>query len=226
MNSLQFKQVAFAIIIIAQIVLGMASVQATESECGETVYPNQKFSKYKNVAIVSRPKSSVFGGVAASKLLQTFVNEGIYNVVERGAIDSILLEHGISSTGFIDPRTYKEMGRVMGVDALIIVTDLNPNVTSSELPYVQPVVEVRFVDVETGQILLTDIPKNEGGTYRIHIFAEFVASVFPHRKCCGEWEDVWHGSRKMQIRSCARELLSSREAIDQFKEERRHWMYE
>ena len=43
-----------------------------------------------------------------------------FKVVERAQLESILREHNISVSGYLDPATTREIGRILGVDLLLI----------------------------------------------------------------------------------------------------------
>ncbi len=43
-----------------------------------------------------------------------------FKVVERAQLESILREHNISVSGYLDPATTREIGRILGVDVLLI----------------------------------------------------------------------------------------------------------
>ena len=56
-----------------------------------------------------------------------FVNEGTYSVVERSQIEQILSEQDFGDSGRVDAATAAEIGRILGVDAVLVgsVTELN-----------------------------------------------------------------------------------------------------
>ncbi|MEO0948153.1 MAG: CsgG/HfaB family protein [Cyanobacteria bacterium J06641_5] len=56
-----------------------------------------------------------------------FVNEGTYSVVERSQIEKILSEQDFGASGRVDAATAAEIGRILGVDAVLVgaVTELN-----------------------------------------------------------------------------------------------------
>ena len=47
------------------------------------------------------------------------INAG-YKVVERAQLESVLREHHISVSGYLSPETTREIGRILGVDVLLI----------------------------------------------------------------------------------------------------------
>jgi len=70
--------------------------------------------------------ASIFGtdvdvGKGISDLLiDRLVRSGVYSVVERNAIDKILREQNFSNSERVDPSTAAKIGRILGVDAIII----------------------------------------------------------------------------------------------------------
>jgi len=56
----------------------------------------------------------------ADLLVEKLVQGGVYTVVERRAIDKVLLEQNFSNSDRVDPTTAAKIGRILGVDAIII----------------------------------------------------------------------------------------------------------
>ena len=56
----------------------------------------------------------------ADVLVQKLVQTGVYSVIERKAIDKIMTEQNFSNSDRADPNTAAKLGRIMGVDAIII----------------------------------------------------------------------------------------------------------
>ena len=60
-------------------------------------------------------------GKGISDLLVTrLVKDGTYSVVERKALDAVMAEQNFSNSDRANPNTAASLGRVLGVDALII----------------------------------------------------------------------------------------------------------
>jgi curli biogenesis system outer membrane secretion channel CsgG len=55
------------------------------------------------------------GNVLVSKLAE----QGYYEMMERDRIQSVMKEHALNLTGAVDPNTVKELGGLLGVDAII-----------------------------------------------------------------------------------------------------------
>jgi curli biogenesis system outer membrane secretion channel CsgG len=56
----------------------------------------------------------------ADLLVQKLVEDGKYRVIERKALDKILAEQNFSNSDRADPATAAKIGKVLGVDAIII----------------------------------------------------------------------------------------------------------
>ncbi len=97
-----------------------------------TVFAAQQAPK-KRVAILDFDYATVRSHVAAiwgtdrdvgrgvaDLLIEKLVQSGTYSVVERRAIDKVLAEQNFSSSDRADPTTAAKIGRVLGVDAIIM----------------------------------------------------------------------------------------------------------
>jgi curli biogenesis system outer membrane secretion channel CsgG len=77
-------------------------------------------------ATVQNDIQAIFGtnrdiGKGIADLLVTkLVNSGVYTVVERKAIDQIMAEQNFSNSDRADPNTAAKIGRLLGVDAIVI----------------------------------------------------------------------------------------------------------
>ncbi len=77
-------------------------------------------------ATVQSSVNAIFGGNndvgkgIADLLVGNLVNGGVYSVVERKAIDKILTEQNFSNSDRTDPTTAAKVGRILGVDAIIV----------------------------------------------------------------------------------------------------------
>jgi curli biogenesis system outer membrane secretion channel CsgG len=62
------------------------------------------------------------GKAAANILITKLVQDGSVTVIERNAIDKLLTEQNFSNTDRTDPVTAAKLGRILGVDAIILGT--------------------------------------------------------------------------------------------------------
>ncbi len=60
------------------------------------------------------------GKAAADLLITRLVQDGTVTVVERAAIDKLIAEQNFSNTDRTDPLTAAKLGRILGVDAIIL----------------------------------------------------------------------------------------------------------
>src|SRR3972149_274973 len=68
-----------------------------------------------------------------------------FDVVDRTHLKSLLAEHKLSSTGLIDPKTARELGKIAGVDALVTGT-ITPFGDSIRL-------SIKVLDMETAKVI-------------------------------------------------------------------------
>ncbi len=81
--------------------------------------PRFDFASINRVAVVSFSGSD--GSVAADMLTQSLVAHGA-NVIERQQLNAILSEYHLAASGILDPSTVKQVGKILGVDALFVGT--------------------------------------------------------------------------------------------------------
>lgn len=104
-------------------------VAVVAAACSATAQAQQK----KRVAVmnfdyatVQSSVSAIFGtnqdvgkGIA-DLLVDKLVSDGTYSVIERQALDKILAEQNFSNSDRADPASAAKIGKVLGVDAIII----------------------------------------------------------------------------------------------------------
>ena len=70
--------------------------------------------------------NTIFGGDQdvgkgiADLLVDKLVKDGVYSVIERKELDKVLTEQNFSNSNRADPSTAAKIGRVLGVDAIIV----------------------------------------------------------------------------------------------------------
>jgi len=97
-----------------------------------------------------------FGKYLAEELITRLFRTKKFEVVERQLLNKIISEQKLSITGMIDPNSAKELGRILGVDAIVsgTITDLGTSLK----------VNARLISTETGTVFgvaATDIVKND-----------------------------------------------------------------
>ena len=83
------------------------------------VNPRADFSGIKRVAVL--PFSGPKGELAADLMTQSLLERGA-DVVERQRLDAVMREQSLSTSGSFDPATAKQLGKLLGVDALFVGT--------------------------------------------------------------------------------------------------------
>jgi curli biogenesis system outer membrane secretion channel CsgG len=96
------------------------------------VLPAQQ-AKKKRIAVIDFEYGTVHSGVAAifgqnvdvgkgiaDLLVERFVKDGEYSVIERKALDKILSEQNFSNSDRADSTTAAKIGRILGVDAMLM----------------------------------------------------------------------------------------------------------
>ena len=74
---------------------------------------------HSTVSAIFGSNNDIGKGIA-DLLVEKLVNGGAYSVVERKAIDKIMAEQNFSNSDRSDPNTAAKVGRVLGVDAIIV----------------------------------------------------------------------------------------------------------
>ena len=144
-------------------------VSANETKKVDSKYTGPK----RRVGVVAFDNKTAYGqqrlGQAASDILITeLVKTGKFIVVERDKLDKMLDEQKLGLSGVIDSKTAAQMGKVLGLSAIVTgaLSNFGVRTTGSEYIVVQSkrqeatcTVDIRVVDAETGQILLADSGK-------------------------------------------------------------------
>jgi len=116
----------------------------------------REFSKYasklttRKIAVI--PFTYVEGGeasggtIVSERIITQLVNLGEFEVVERAQIEKVLKELNLQTTGIIDQSSAKEIGKILGVEAII---------TGSLIQKTNGLVEVnaRLISTETAKVL-------------------------------------------------------------------------
>lgn len=145
---------------------------------GTTVNETEKVeSKYtgpkRRIGVVSFENKAPYaqgriGDTATDIMLTELVKSGKFIVVERDKLDKILEEQKRGQSGVIDPNTAAQVGKVLGLNAIVTgsISQFGVKkegkdflVTQSKQQIVECTVDVRVVDAETGQVLLADSGK-------------------------------------------------------------------
>ena len=87
------------------------------------------------------------GEIILDKMITVLWNQGRFKVMERAALDKIIAEQSLGQTGMIDAATVAEIGKGIGVDAIIYGSVAAS--TSGALS-----IDVRVIDTESAAIIV------------------------------------------------------------------------
>jgi curli biogenesis system outer membrane secretion channel CsgG len=151
------------------------AVSANVTEKVESAFTGPK----RRVGVVDFENKTAYGqrlGTAASDILVTeLAKSGKFIVVERDKMGRLLEEQKLGLTGAVDPKTAAQMGKLLGLNAIVTgsISQFGVATTGSDYLLTQTkkqvascTVDVRVVDVETGQIIWADSGKGESTSSR------------------------------------------------------------
>src|SRR5437016_5111738 len=97
-----------------------------------------------------------FGRYLAEELITRLYETEKFKVIERQLLNKVITEQKLSLTGVVDPTSAKQLGKILGVDAIVsgTVTNLAQNLK----------VNARLISAQTGEIFAvasTEIFKDE-----------------------------------------------------------------
>ncbi|MBI2477096.1 MAG: hypothetical protein HYV60_00070 [Planctomycetia bacterium] len=86
-----------------------------------------------------------FGRLLSEELITTLFATGNYKVIERLLLNKAIAEHKLQLQGLVDPKSAKELGKILGVDAIVsgTVADVGDSIR----------VNARLISTETGEVL-------------------------------------------------------------------------
>ncbi|MDO8802999.1 MAG: CsgG/HfaB family protein [Elusimicrobiota bacterium] len=145
------------------------ALSANETEEVESKYTGPK----RRIGVVEFENKSAYGqgrlGGAASDILVTeLVKSGKFIVVERDRLSKIMEEQKFQSQGMTDPQTAAKIGQVMGLEAIVSGSVSQFGVkkegsdyllTQSKRQVADVTVDIRLIDVQSGQVILADSGK-------------------------------------------------------------------
>lgn len=171
-----FKKLTIVFVVY---LIGCATTPKVEikQEHATTIKETQKaVSSYtgpkRRVAVVDFKNKTKYGerlGTSASDVLTTeLVKSEKFIVVERTKMDKILQEQALQKEATIDQNTAVQVGKILGLNAIITgcVSQFGVKeegadylVTQHKRQKAEATVDIRVIDVETGQILYADSGK-------------------------------------------------------------------
>ncbi len=155
------------------------AMSVKETERVKSKYTGPK----RRIGVVEFSNKTAYGkgrlGSSASDILITeLVKSGKFIVVERGRMEKLMEEQKFQAQGMVDSRTAVKLGKIMGLEAIVLGTVSQFGVKTEGHDYLikqgkrqiaEVTVEIRVVDVETGQVILADsgkgITKRKWGSF-------------------------------------------------------------
>lgn len=122
------------------------------------ISPSYDFDQINRIGIMSF-SNSVSAVQGVENLFAKYLIQAGYKVVERAQLESILREHNISVSGYLSPETTREIGRILGVDVLLI------GEVSSYSPARTELAMTASRRMESRPIVQQDVMQMPDGTY-------------------------------------------------------------
>jgi len=101
------------------------------------------------------------------KLVTQLVNLRRFKVMERAALEKVLKEQKLQTSGFVDEKTAVNIGKIAGADA-IVIGDINVNASVAK-------VSARVIDTETSETIVAK--EEQGPTAGVDDIEKTVARV-------------------------------------------------
>ena len=83
------------------------------------ISPTYDFGQINRIGIMAFSNSWADLNGVENLFAKYLIRQG-FKVVERAQLESVLKEHNIAVSGYLDPQTTREIGRILGVDVLLI----------------------------------------------------------------------------------------------------------
>lgn len=169
----------------AAVLLASACAPSKSVRTQQTLSVNETekvVSKYtgpkRRIGVVEFENKSAYGqgrlGGAASDILVTeLVKSGKFIVVERDRMSKIMEEQKLQTQGLIDSQTAVQIGQIMGLEAIVVgsVSQFGVKkegsdylIAQSKQQVAEVAVDLRLIDVQSGQIILADSGKGRAKT--------------------------------------------------------------
>lgn len=132
-------------------------------------YPSITVLNFSKKAAVSQELTFEDAGVVTEYLIDALIDTDMFNVIEREQLRAITDEHSFNASGLIDMSTATQLGKLHGVKYLVYGSVVGLSLKDTGVDYgndkygkidntkhtVIADVTARFIDVETGRIVLT-----------------------------------------------------------------------
>lgn len=156
-----------------------AITQTSQAQPAQVATPTAPRITHKGpklrVGVVDFVNKTTYGagrlGTSASDILTTeLFKTGAFILIERAQLGQVLKEQGLGQTGVVNPETAAEAGKILGLNAIVTGSVSQFGVSTGGADYgiykqkvqtAKCVVDVRVVDVTTGQLLFAESGRGE-----------------------------------------------------------------
>ncbi len=154
-------KIALSLLLINSLAFGASNLETGVAEVGEKISKSMLTEGKKKIAVIEfsdlNDNVNNLGRFLAEELINELMNhrkEKGYEIVERRQLNKVLKQLKLSSSGLLDPKSMKEVGKILNVDAIVTgsLTDLGNDIK----------VNARIISVESAKIISTastKIPK-------------------------------------------------------------------
>ena len=156
------------------------ALSANETEHLESQYTGPK----RRIGVVEFENKSAYGqgrlgGAASDILITELAKSGKFIVVERDKMDKIMAEQKLQAQGTIDAQTAVQIGKIMGLEAIVVgsVSQFGVKkegsdylITQSKQQVADVTVDIRLIDTQSGQVLMADSGKGQAKSKKKSFF--------------------------------------------------------
>ena len=147
------------------------ATSVNETEKVESKYTGPK----RRIGVVEFTNKTAYGqgrlgGAATDILVTELTKSGKFIVVERDRLEKIMQEQKFQSQGMTDPQTVAQVGRVLGLQAIVVgsVSQFGVKtegsdylISQSKKQVANVTVDIRVIDTQSGQVLMADSGKGQ-----------------------------------------------------------------
>ena len=141
-------------------------------------YPNIAVLNFSKKAAVSQDLTFDDASMVTDYVIDALLDTDMFNVIEREQLRAITDEHSFNASGLIDMSTATQLGKMHGVKYLVYGSVVGLSLKDTGIDYsndkygkigntkhtVIADVTARFIDVETGRIVLTGRGEGESSS--------------------------------------------------------------
>ena len=146
----------------------------------EFIRPGTNFKKYKRIAVLPLTDFPTLkgSGIQVADIISMSLISSDFIIIDRSQTEKIVSEQGLSLSGIIVQETAPEVGRMLGVQAILTGSINEWQTTSANVQLIQggaPAmvyissagITLKLIDCETGQIIWAGSAR--GSTYGINL---------------------------------------------------------